>query len=90
MTTKANFKVIKATSPAFNGARYLAHLPNVGFAFISALDMQECNFERIVLKFNSNLAYDVASMGRMLDSKAKEFPQHTLRAIDMADIGANL
>lgn len=83
MAIKAEIKVIKATSASFAGAHYLAHIPNVGFAFIKP---DEANFERLVLKFNMGQAYDVGALFRMTVQQQKNFPQHSLSTVCIEEV----
>lgn len=83
MAIQHQIKVIKATSDAFVGPRYLAHVADVGFAFIRA---DEELFDRTVLKFNMGQAYDVGALFRATLQQQKNFPGHEIIAVDIKDV----
>lgn len=75
------FKIIKVTAEAFNGPRYFAHVPGVGFALIPR-EGDDAEFTRRVLKFNMDSLYDRSELETRMAQIEKEYPGHTAVAIN--------
>lgn len=73
------FQIIKVTSDSFNGPRYWAHVPGVGFCIIPR---EGDDFDRRVLKFNSDSIYDANELEVRLAQIEREYPGHKAVAVN--------
>lgn len=79
----AKFTGIAATSPGFNGVRYLAHVPGVGFCFIRS--DEEC-FKRRLCAYNSETVYDQNALKSTLEHQRSLYPQHDINPFDVGSL----
>jgi hypothetical protein len=71
---------IAATSPDFNGVRYLAHIPGAGFCFIRS---DEESFNRRVLGYNPDSVYDKNAIEKTLEHQRLLYPQHDIKTFEL-------
>jgi hypothetical protein len=79
----SKFIGIAATSPDFNGVRYLAHVPGVGFCFIQS--DEEC-FERRLCAYNSETVYDQNALKNTVEHQRSLYPQHEIKTFDVGSL----
>lgn len=78
-----SFKVIKVTSPSFNGPRYMAHVPCIGFCFVPN---EGDEFTRQVLKFNPESIYDKSAIEARMAQIEKDHPGHSATAVTLTSL----
>ena len=79
----AKFIGIAATSPDFNGVRYLAHVPGVGFCFIRS--DEEC-FTRRLCRYNDGTIYDQNALKNTVEHQRSLYPQHDINTFDVGSL----